>query len=118
MIGRKNDPVGSEKLPIGDRVKKLRMEKHMTQTELARRLGMTPGAISRFESGETMVGVGTLLEIVTILGVGIEDLIPEYSFKEKYKDVWELLMSVPEDRRSKLLDGLKATLEALTDKET
>lgn len=105
----------SADMKLGERVKKQRLLRGMTQTELARRLGVTPGAVSRFEAGETMIGVRTLLDIVEILGIGIEDLLPEYSLKTKYSYLYELMEAIPEAKRDKLVEGFKTTLEAVTD---
>ena len=100
-------------LHIGRRIKKLRLAKGMTQAELAEKLDLTSGVISRLENEESMVGVYTLLGLSRALGVGIEEILPEYSLKEKYKDLYELIGCIPEGKKELLLEGLKKTLEAM-----
>ena len=102
-----------EELRIGERVKKHRIMRGLTQTELARRLGVTPGAVSRFESGDTMIGIGTLLDIVAILDICIEDMLPEYSLKTRYSEFYQLMEEIPSERRTKLIDCFTATLQAV-----
>lgn len=54
-------------LQMANRLRKLRIEQNITQLELARRVGVAPGTIKRFEhTGE--VQFRTLLDIAFVLG--------------------------------------------------
>lgn len=63
-------------LSIGDRVKTLRENKGMTQRSLADRAGVTPGTISRLESGKIAdLKTGALIGLADALGVSIDFLV-------------------------------------------
>lgn len=53
---------------IGKRISAIREEQDLTQAALADRLGKTPSAISKLESGETGITVGRFFEILKELG--------------------------------------------------
>ncbi|MBN1532465.1 MAG: helix-turn-helix domain-containing protein [Spirochaetes bacterium] len=55
-------------LGIGERVKELRRTSGMTQTELASRTGMTPGAVSQIENEITVPSLNTLMQLSVIFG--------------------------------------------------
>ena len=53
----------------------LRKEKGMTQAELARALGVTNKAVSKWETGEAMPETAQLLPISRIFGVSVDELL-------------------------------------------
>ena len=53
---------------IGPRLRRHREERQLSLRELARRLGISPSAISQFETGKSRLSVSTLYAIVTELG--------------------------------------------------
>ena len=61
----------TEPSEIGFRVKHFRLEKHMTQKDLAERSGVSWSFISRLENGQSHASVSTLAKIADALG---EDL--------------------------------------------
>lgn len=58
-------------------IKVMRKRKNMTQADLAELLGVTPAAISRYESGERIPDIVTAAKIATALGCKVDDLIKE-----------------------------------------
>jgi transcriptional regulator with XRE-family HTH domain len=56
---------------IAGRLRKARLEKRLSQTELAQKLGVTQGTVSRAEQGRGDLRVGTLLEIARALDLDI-----------------------------------------------
>ena len=56
---------------IRNQIKKRRVEKRLTQSDVALDLGITPGAYSKIESGPTEISVKKLGEIAKILEVNI-----------------------------------------------
>lgn len=60
---------------FGEFLCKLRKEKGMTQAELAKRLGVTDKAVSKWETGEAMPESGSLLPIANIFGVTVDELL-------------------------------------------
>lgn len=70
---------GNEKNLIGSRVRKLRLEKHMSQQELADKLEMMAiyicrGSVSRLEEKQRTVTDIELYGIAKVLGVPITEL--------------------------------------------
>jgi transcriptional regulator with XRE-family HTH domain len=62
-------------LHIGQKIKKIRELKNLTQTYLARELGITQSAYSKIEMGETEVTYGKLEKISETLGIKPEEII-------------------------------------------
>ena len=62
---------------MGARVKKIRDELGLTQTELSARAGISQGALSAIERSEKTPTVETLHDIATALGVLVSDLLEE-----------------------------------------
>ena len=60
---------------ITTRVEEIRKERGLTQTELARRLGVQQSTISLIENEERTPSAGLLLKIADELGVTIDELI-------------------------------------------
>lgn len=66
---------------VGKNIKKIRKEKNLTQDELAERLHCTRQTVSNYENGKSEPGIDLLIEIASVLGVEINDLI--YGLKKK-----------------------------------
>ena len=49
-------------IAIGQRIRKIREEKSMTQKKLAEKVMVSPSSITRLESGQTMVSVFTIIK--------------------------------------------------------
>lgn len=62
---------------IGKNIKILRIQKNMTQDELAERLFVTRQTVSNYETGRSRPDVETLSHIADVLGADINDLIYE-----------------------------------------
>ena len=71
-----------------DMLLKLRLERGLTQEELAERLFVTRQAVSRWETGETVPGVETLKLLSRLFDVSINALLgsrePDGAFNEDY----------------------------------
>jgi transcriptional regulator with XRE-family HTH domain len=59
---------------LGPRLRRHREERQLSLRELARRLGISPSAISQFETGKSRLSVSTLYAIVTELGISLDEL--------------------------------------------
>lgn len=59
---------------IGKFISEKRREKHLTQSELAEKLGITDRAISKWENGVCLPDAGTMPELCKILDITINDL--------------------------------------------
>ena len=60
---------------IGDNIRTLRLEKGMTQKEIADRLFVTAQAVSRWENGEVEPSLSTITELTKIFGVSTDALL-------------------------------------------
>jgi transcriptional regulator with XRE-family HTH domain len=60
---------------LGQKVKKLRELKSLTQSDMAFKLGITQGAYSKLEIGLSDISYSKLTEIATVLNISVEDII-------------------------------------------
>ncbi len=60
---------------FGDKLKRLRMAKKLTQTELAERLRLTNSVISAYEMGAKYPSFETLIKIAALFGVTTDFLL-------------------------------------------
>lgn len=86
---------------IGIRIKNARLTVGITQAELARRLGVTPQAISQYERGEKKPKIETIKKIADALGVSwfqlshLDDLVA--TSEERVLDKEEVYQSIAVD---------------------
>ena len=59
---------------VGRRIREHRIQSNLSLRELARRLGISPSAISQIETGKSRPSVSTLYSIVTELGMSLDEL--------------------------------------------
>ena len=59
---------------VGARLRSLRRERHLTQTELARQIGIQQSDLSRMEKGEYKVSLDNLFKILAVFDLGFDDL--------------------------------------------
>lgn len=62
-------------IKIGDKIKEIRIQKGITQLDLAAKCNFEKSNMSRIESGITNMTVKTLFTISIALGVKIQDLV-------------------------------------------
>lgn len=62
---------------LGRRLRRARSQAHMEQKEVAEHLGLTPSAISQYESGKRKVGALTLERLARLYGVSLSSLFPK-----------------------------------------
>jgi transcriptional regulator with XRE-family HTH domain len=63
---------GKVQIEIGTRIKMKRLENHMTQRDLAKKLGLDTGTISKMERGENSPTAKTLILLKQIFNVTID----------------------------------------------
>lgn len=61
-------------IDLGNRIRSLRLSHSMTQEQLAQELGVSPQAVSKWESGTNMPDIQLLPDLSVIFGVTIDDL--------------------------------------------
>jgi len=59
---------------VGARLRSLRKERHLTQTELARQIGIQQSDLSRMEKGEYRVSLDNLFKILAVFDLAFDDL--------------------------------------------
>jgi transcriptional regulator with XRE-family HTH domain len=62
---------------IGRRIKKLRIDRNLTQEALAQEAGLTKGYLSKIENSKNSPPVSTLLSLAKALGIDINDFFSE-----------------------------------------
>lgn len=62
---------------VGVRIRTLRLQLRMSQTQLAEKLGLTFQQVQKYEKGFNRVGAGRLLEIARIFKVPVQTLFPQ-----------------------------------------
>ena len=60
---------------LGERLKALRLEKHITQAEMSARLGISPIMISSYELEKRQPNYGVLIKLATFFGVSTDYLL-------------------------------------------
>lgn len=65
----------------GEKMREIRKARHMTQEEIAERIGVRSSVMSRYETGTIDPTVGQLQAIAAVLGVSVADLLDEPSRK-------------------------------------
>ena len=64
-------------MKIGAKVKELRVQKGLTQEELADRVGVSRQAVSKWESGTADPSTSNLLALAKLFGISAEELLRE-----------------------------------------
>lgn len=79
---------------VGQKIRQLRRERKLTQTDLASKIGIHQSDLSRMEKGEYRVGLDTLLRILQEFDLSIGDFFEERprsaaSILERYNGLTE-----------------------------
>lgn len=95
---------------LGGRIRRLRRQKGLSVSEIARRVGVSPGLISQVETGRTIPLLKTLEAIAKCLNVSLASLLTEE------KDVQNVLVNLDENTREVIVDPkVQVLLGALRD---
>ena len=102
-----------DKMMIGSRIKELRKERGMTQEQLAKSVGISSQAISKWENNIALPDITLVPILAQIFGVTIDDLFA-YNQKKIQDDIeqyvqrmWEIWETNPEEGRKILEEGLQ-----------
>lgn len=76
------------KYELAENIKKLRIQKHLTQSELGKRIGLTTSTIASYESQDRLPSIAALIKLSSVFNVSIEYLLGIN--KNKTIDVSEL----------------------------
>ena len=70
-------PRASQILLVGQRIRQLRKSRHLTQADLASRIGIAQSDLSRMENGEYKVGLDTLFRILQVFELSMSNFFEE-----------------------------------------
>ena len=79
-------------MEIGDKIKRMRIEKGLTQEELANRCELSKGFISQLENDLTSPSIATLIDILEILGTNLKEFFSDDRAEKityTYEDMFE-----------------------------
>ena len=69
------DQEDTHAMALGDRIRALRKEAGMSQAELAERIGVDPGRVSRYEAGRITPSADALVRLAESLNISIDHLL-------------------------------------------
>ncbi len=117
-------------IELGNKIKQLRNQKGFTQSELAKKLGISTSAVGMYEQGRREPDNQTLIRICNFFNVSSDWLISKIQYKEKtgtievsdvFNEFTERLMlqqglmfdgtPLNDDDRLKIIDALKIVAE-------
>lgn len=103
---------------IGDALARARLERRMTQEEVADKLGVNPETISRFERGHTAAPLLRLFDLATLYGVPPESLIAGGGGQalDPARDISSLLANLPPNDRAFVRQWVSAMCVHLSNK--
>lgn len=100
---------------IGNRIKFYRVEKKMTQEELANRLGTKKATISNYETGYRSPQQDMLFELARVLEISINDLFPETQNSKEENSIETIYKKLEPLRKEKVYNYAE---EQLHEQET
>lgn len=74
-------------IEFGNILWKLRNDRHLTQAQLAKRIGLSASMIALYETGERLPSLPSLIDIARVFGVSTDFLLGIDRFREELLDV-------------------------------
>lgn len=101
---------------IGNNVRKFRMERKLTQEELAEYVGVNASAITRIEGGTRMMSIPLLYNVAMTLRVGFDSLLQEES-SARFSNLQAILSEQSEESVMHLEQVIRAIVKEYGDKD-
>lgn len=98
---------------LGDKIRHWRIQKDLSQADMAKELGITVGAYSKIERDSTDPNYKRIEAISKILGMTVVDLLNTFS-KEKNKIDWEKIII---EKDAEIMKLQKQVIELLVKKK-
>lgn len=104
-------------LKVGKNIARFRKEIHLTQADLAAKVGSTQQLIAAFEAGTRRIPLQTFLAIADILHVDIEDLLPDATKvnkpgpKPRIQVGYDRIRQLPEKKQAIVLNLIDSLYE-------
>jgi len=91
---------------LGAQIRLARLQRRMTQVELAERLGVSHMTMTKIEQGDLSVSVGSVFEAAAIAGVTLFDADPDRRAGEsrRVRDLMALLPDAVRERPGRVRD--------------
>lgn len=90
-------------LLVGQKIRQIRKSRHLTQSDLAGRIGVTQSDLSRMENGEYKVGLDTLFRILQVFEMSMSRFFEEPAPAAAATDPEEIRSNEADRRRERLL---------------
>lgn len=102
---------GGIKVPVGERLRELRIAKDLTQAQVADGINCTPAAYNRYETGERQPPIDALTKLADYFGVSLDYLVGRAPIRDSALSNYEIefikkLRSVPDSVREDAMDFL------------
>lgn len=95
---------------IGEKIRKIREEKHYSQAKMAEKLDISQQAYSKYENGLTSMSFETALQLAEILDISLDELGLDYrdnaTTKERIAEKYPQLQPLPQMRKIPLLGAV------------
>ncbi|MGC8916026.1 MAG: helix-turn-helix domain-containing protein [Thermoanaerobaculum sp.] len=92
---------------VGGLIREYRLRRHLTQTDLARQIGISQSDLSRMEKGEYRVPLDVLFRILQVFEMSLGEFFGELSHQSLTREEQELLESfrkLSREARQEVLD--------------
>lgn len=93
MLMTQKGGTAMDQIAIGKFISQCRKENHLTQAQLAERLGVSDRAVSKWETGRSMPDASIMLELCEQIGITVNDLLNARRINmDNYKEMAERTM--------------------------
>ena len=96
---------------VGSKIRQLRKERSLTQSELAHRIGVQQSDLCRMENGEYKVSLDTLFRILAVFGMDIGEFFreefPAASPRDLDHELLRLFHRLSDQAKEEVLDYLR-----------
>ena len=90
-------------MTMGALIRKARLSKGMTLEQVGKPFGISPSAVSQWESGDTSPEIERFGQLARLLGVTIDYLFGEEGLTDEQRQLINLLPDLPEEEAQRLL---------------
>ena len=93
--------------PVGQRIRQYRLEHELTQTELARQIGIQQSDLSRMEKGEYRVSLDVLFRILQVFELSLGEFfgdLAQHHLTSREGLLLESFRSLPREAQQEVLD--------------
>lgn len=99
-------------MSIGDKIRKARLDKGMSQEELGDILGIQKSAVAKYENGRvTNIKRQTLQKLSDVLDIPPHELIYEEELPDNVRQLVQFAKSVPEEKAEMVLRVMRSIVE-------